>query len=78
LLEISGRAGHCLANGHVVQMARRVGAAVIFGSDAHAPEDLRARRDALDQQRGHQQEAQRNRETKVQSGFHASLLSCFN
>jgi len=46
LLEISGRAGHCLANGHVVQMARRVGAAVIFGSDAHAPEDLRARRDA--------------------------------
>ena len=46
LLEISGRAGHCLANGHVVQVARRTGAQVIFGSDSHAPEDLRPRPDA--------------------------------
>jgi len=45
-LEISGRAGHSLGNGHVVQMARRVGARVIFGSDSHAPEDLRPRGDA--------------------------------
>ena len=43
LLEVSGRAGHCLANGHVVQVARRTGAQVIFGSDSHAPEDLRPR-----------------------------------
>jgi putative hydrolase len=42
LLEISGRKGHCLTNGHVAQVARRVGAQVIFGSDSHAPEDLRS------------------------------------
>jgi len=46
LLEVSGRQGHCLGNGHVVQMARRAGARVIFGSDSHAPEDLRPRADA--------------------------------
>jgi putative hydrolase len=46
LLEISGRAGHCLANGHVAQIARKAGAKVIFGSDSHAPEDLRSRRQA--------------------------------
>ena len=46
LLEISGRAGHSLGNGHVVQMARRAGAQVIFGSDSHAPQDLRGRGDA--------------------------------
>jgi len=46
LLEISGRSGHSLGNGHVVQMARSAGAQVIFGSDTHAPEDLRGRRDA--------------------------------
>jgi len=46
LLEVSGRQGHCLANGHVVQVARRTGAQVIFGSDSHAPEDLRPRADA--------------------------------
>jgi putative hydrolase len=43
LLEVSARGGHSLGNGHVVQMARRVGAQVIFGSDSHKPEDLRAR-----------------------------------
>ena len=46
LLEISGRKGHCLGNGHVAQMARQVGARVLFGSDTHAPEDLRPRADA--------------------------------
>lgn len=40
LLEISARKGHCLTNGHVAAMARRVGARVILGSDAHGPEDL--------------------------------------
>jgi len=46
LLEISGRKGHCLGNGHVARMARRVGAGVLFGSDAHTPDDLRTRADA--------------------------------
>ncbi len=46
LLEISGRKGHSLANGHVAQVARRTGAGVIFGSDAHAPADLHRRPDA--------------------------------
>ncbi len=39
-LEISGRKGHCLTNGHVALMARRTGAALVFGSDSHGPEDL--------------------------------------
>ncbi len=46
LLEISGRKGHSLANGHVARTARRTGARVIFGSDAHAPADLHPRHDA--------------------------------
>ncbi|MBE3069353.1 MAG: histidinol phosphate phosphatase domain-containing protein [Planctomycetes bacterium] len=46
LLEVSGRAGHCLGNGHVVQTARRAGAQVIFGSDTHEPWNLRTRSDA--------------------------------
>lgn len=46
LLEVSGRKGHSLANGHVVQVARRAGAQVIFGSDSHSPDDLRSRADA--------------------------------
>jgi histidinol phosphatase-like PHP family hydrolase len=46
LLEVSGRCGHSLGNGHVVQMARRVGAQVVFGSDSHSPEDLMPRPDA--------------------------------
>ncbi len=45
-LEISGRKGHSLANGHVAALARRVGARVLFGSDAHEPGDLRPRDDA--------------------------------
>lgn len=39
-LEISGRKGHCLTNGHVALMAKKTGAALIFGSDSHGPEDL--------------------------------------
>lgn len=39
LLEISGRKGHCLSNGHVLKMARATGAKLIFGSDGHAPSD---------------------------------------
>jgi histidinol phosphatase-like PHP family hydrolase len=40
LLEISGRRGHSLTNGHVAQAARRAGARVVFGSDAHGPGDF--------------------------------------
>ena len=42
-LELTARRGHCLANGHVAQVARRAGAALVFGSDAHAPVDLCSR-----------------------------------
>lgn len=40
LLEISARAGHCLANGHVAKMAYESGALMAYGSDAHGPEDI--------------------------------------
>ena len=39
-LEVSARKGHSLANGHVVNMARQVGAATVLDSDAHEPDDL--------------------------------------
>lgn len=39
-LELTARKGHCLTNGHVALMARRVAADTVFGSDAHAPGDL--------------------------------------
>ena len=46
MLEISGRKGHCLTNGHVVKVARRHGAHLVFGSDSHVPEDLVSREEA--------------------------------
>ncbi len=39
-LEISGRAGHSLSNGHVAKCAVKAGAKLILNSDAHAPHDL--------------------------------------
>ncbi|MFH2144698.1 MAG: histidinol phosphate phosphatase domain-containing protein [Candidatus Omnitrophota bacterium] len=39
-LEISGRKGHCLSNGHVVQQAIKSGAKLILDTDTHLPEDL--------------------------------------
>ncbi len=39
LLEISGRKGHSLTNGHVARLAREHGARLSFGSDGHAPGD---------------------------------------
>jgi len=51
VLEISGRQGHSLANGHVARLALEVGAELVVDSDAHDPEHLipleRARRIAL-------------------------------
>lgn len=39
-LEISGRVGHCLTNGHVAGVARAAGAKLLVGSDGHDPYDL--------------------------------------
>lgn len=39
-LEISGRRGHSLTNGHVAQTAVAAGARLVVDSDAHAPEQL--------------------------------------
>lgn len=39
-LELSGRKGHSLSNGHVLNIARKTGARLIVNSDAHAPQDL--------------------------------------
>jgi putative hydrolase len=40
LLEISGRKGHSLSNGHVANLAKRIGARLIFDTDTHSPNDL--------------------------------------
>lgn len=40
ILEISARAGHSLANGHVVRTALAAGAKLIVDSDAHSPDQL--------------------------------------
>ena len=45
-LEISARKGHSLTNGHVATVARETGAVLVFGSDAHAPDDLLSRAEA--------------------------------
>jgi histidinol phosphatase-like PHP family hydrolase len=45
-LEISGKAGHSLSNGHVAAMARECGATLLFGSDAHEPSQMPTRAQA--------------------------------
>ncbi|RPJ55585.1 MAG: histidinol phosphate phosphatase domain-containing protein [Dehalococcoidia bacterium] len=40
LLEISGRKGHSLTNGHVGKLAGKFGAKLIFNTDSHDPSDL--------------------------------------
>ncbi len=40
LLEITSRAGHSLANGHVARLAREAGAGLVLNSDLHAPRDI--------------------------------------
>lgn len=39
-LELSYRKGHCLANGHISNIAKRLGAGLIISSDAHSPSDI--------------------------------------
>lgn len=45
-LEISGRKGHCYTNGHVLQVARKTGAKLVYGSDGHDVGDYPTRRRA--------------------------------
>ena len=45
-LEISGRKGHSLSNGHVARLALEHGAMLSFGSDGHAPGDYPTRAQA--------------------------------
>lgn len=42
-LELSGRKGHSLTNGHVAKLAKKYGAPLIVNSDAHSPSDLLSR-----------------------------------
>jgi len=41
-LEISGRRGHCLSNGHVAKLGIEVGADLIINTDSHYPDDLKS------------------------------------
>ena len=43
MLEISGKRGHSLANGHVARLAREHGAMLLFGSDAHTVGEMPTR-----------------------------------
>ena len=42
-LELSGRRGHSLSNGHVFKVAKKVGARLVVNSDGHAPGDFMTR-----------------------------------
>lgn len=46
-LELSGRRGHSLANGHVARSAMEAGTSLVFNTDSHAPGDLMDREMAL-------------------------------
>jgi putative hydrolase len=39
-LELTARGGHNITNGHVAQVARRVGARLVINTDAHTPRDF--------------------------------------
>ncbi len=47
ILEVTGRAGHNITNGHVVNMARTVGAMMVIDSDTHQPENLMSEEEAM-------------------------------
>ena len=51
-LELSGRRGHDLTNGHVARTAMEAGASLVFNTDSHAPGDLMDRETALKTVRG--------------------------
>ncbi len=52
MLEISARSGHCLTNGHVARVSQYTGTTLLFGTDAHQPENLATRNTALNILRG--------------------------
>jgi len=39
-LELTTRAGHCYANGHIARLAKEEGAKLVINNDAHSPTDL--------------------------------------
>ncbi len=47
IIEVTGRMGHNITNGHVVNVARSVGADMVIDSDTHAPENLMDEKAAL-------------------------------
>ena len=47
ILEVTGRAGHNITNGHVVNMAREAGAMMVIDSDTHQPENLMSEEEAM-------------------------------
>jgi len=40
MIELTGRKGHCLTNGHVAKMALKAGAKMVVNADAHTPGDF--------------------------------------
>ncbi len=40
MIELSGRKGHCLTNGHVAKLALKFGAKLVVNADAHEPGDF--------------------------------------
>ncbi|KAF0188145.1 MAG: PHP domain [Desulfobulbaceae bacterium] len=40
MIEITGRKGHCLTNGHVAKMALKAGTKMVVNADAHTPGDF--------------------------------------
>jgi putative hydrolase len=51
-LEISARKGHCLTNGHVASLAKKIGAKLVLNTDAHSAKDLITREEAREVARG--------------------------
>jgi histidinol phosphatase-like PHP family hydrolase len=39
-LEITARKLHCATNGHVVKLAKQIGAKLVINTDSHSPEDI--------------------------------------
>ena len=52
VLELTAKRGHCLTNGHVAARARAHGARLVYGTDAHAPDQLTPEAQALSVLRG--------------------------
>lgn len=46
-LEISGRKGHSLTNGHVANISKEVGANLLINTDTHTPDNLMSFENAL-------------------------------